>query len=83
MHAATSCDIAIAYLAWCHDFVAAPRADSLQGDVLANTTSVGMAPATSATPVPAAALAGYSLVFDAVYTPLETRLLKVLVERHV
>jgi 3-dehydroquinate dehydratase/shikimate dehydrogenase len=28
------------------------------------------------TPVPAAALAGYKLVFDAVYTPLHTRLLR-------
>lgn len=28
------------------------------------------------TPVPAAALAGYELVFDAVYTPLHTRLLR-------
>ncbi len=59
------------------------HAGTLQADVLANTTSVGMAPAVSETPVPAAALAGYSLVFDAVYTPLDTRLLKVLIERHV
>ena len=51
--------------------------DSLRADVLANTTSVGMAPAVSETPVPAAALAQYPLVFDAVYTPLKTRLLKV------
>ncbi|KAK9845273.1 hypothetical protein WJX81_001847 [Elliptochloris bilobata] len=46
------------------------------GDVLMNTTSVGMAPAADATPVPAAALAGFKLVFDAIYTPLETRLLR-------
>ena len=47
------------------------------GDVLMNTTSVGMAPNADASPVPAAALAGFALVFDAIYTPLETRLLQV------
>ena len=47
------------------------------GDVLMNTTSVGMAPNADASPVPAAALAGFALVFDAIYTPLETRLLRV------
>ena len=46
------------------------------GDVLVNTTSVGMHPLEDETPVPAAALSGYSLVFDAVYTPLQTRLLR-------
>lgn len=47
------------------------------GDVLMNTTSVGMAPNADASPVPATALAGFALVFDAIYTPLETRLLRV------
>ncbi len=46
------------------------------GDVLANTTSVGMAPNDDVSPVPAAALGGFAVVFDAVYTPLETKLLK-------
>lgn len=46
------------------------------GDVLANTTSVGMHPDEEATPVPAAVLSSYDLVFDAVYTPLHTRLLR-------
>lgn len=45
------------------------------GNVLVNTTSVGMHPNGDDTPVPAAALSGYELVFDAVYTPLHTRLL--------
>ena len=97
---------------------------AVRGDVLANTTSVGMHPQASRvghakaesqelrwqcmvppntaltcvllaafatsheqllrsanpqedeTPVPAAALPGFQLVFDAVYTPLHTRLLK-------
>ena len=35
-----------------------------------------MHPLEEETPVPATALSGYSLVFDAVYTPLETRLLR-------
>jgi 3-dehydroquinate dehydratase/shikimate dehydrogenase len=59
---------------------ATPLADlaagAVRGDVLANTTSVGMHPAVDATPVPAAALAGFRLVFDAVYTPRRTRLLR-------
>ena len=57
---------------------------AVRGDVLANTTSVGMASGAvhageegeGETPVPAAALAAYQLVFDAVYTPLHTRLLR-------
>jgi 3-dehydroquinate dehydratase/shikimate dehydrogenase len=48
----------------------------VKGDVLANTTSVGMQPNVDDTPAPASALQGYSVVFDAVYTPLETRLLR-------
>ena len=47
------------------------------GDVLANTTAVGMHPAEGESPVAAEALVGYQLVFDAVYTPLQTQLLKV------
>ncbi|KAI7844252.1 hypothetical protein COHA_002050 [Chlorella ohadii] len=49
---------------------------AVRGDVLANTTSVGMHLQEDETPVPAAALPGFQLVFDAVYTPLHTRLLK-------
>ena len=70
------CSVALKTPAW-RQFLWA-HVDTLQADVLANTTSVGMAPANSETPVSAAALRGYSLVFDAVYTPLETRLLEVL-----
>ena len=46
------------------------------GDVLVNTTSVGMHPHEDETPVPREHLAAYSLVFDAVYNPMETRLLR-------
>ena len=48
----------------------------VSGDVLANSTSVGMQPNVDDTPAPAAVLGGFSVVFDAVYTPLETRLLR-------
>ncbi|KAL9241947.1 hypothetical protein vseg_015998 [Gypsophila vaccaria] len=44
--------------------------------ILANTTSIGMHPKVDETPVPKLVLKHYSLVFDAVYTPKMTRLLK-------
>lgn len=46
------------------------------GMILANTTSVGMQPNFEETPVSKEALRYYSLVFDAVYTPKITRLLR-------
>ena len=49
----------------------------VDGDVLVNTTSIGMQPNTDSTPVPSSALGAYRLVFDAVYTPVETKLLRV------
>jgi 3-dehydroquinate dehydratase/shikimate dehydrogenase len=52
------------------------QAGRVTGDVLGNSTSVGMAPGVEESPVPAAALAGFKLVFDAVYTPRATRLLR-------
>lgn len=45
-----------------------------QADILANATSVGME--SDELPVPADALHGDLVVFDAVYTPLETQLLR-------
>jgi shikimate 5-dehydrogenase len=50
---------------------------SVSADVLVNTTSVGMHPAEDESPVAASALSQFSVVFDAIYTPLETQLLKV------
>ncbi|XP_031407288.1 bifunctional 3-dehydroquinate dehydratase/shikimate dehydrogenase, chloroplastic-like [Punica granatum] len=44
--------------------------------VLANTTSVGMKPNADGTPIPKLALRHYCLVFDAIYTPKDTRLLR-------
>ena len=47
---------------------------ALEWDVLVNTTSVGLR--SDASPVPAAALRHGGVVFDAVYEPAETRLLR-------
>jgi len=45
-------------------------------DVLVNATSVGMSPNTTETPVPAGLLSSGLVVFDIVYNPLRTRLLR-------
>ncbi|MFI5314072.1 MAG: shikimate dehydrogenase [Myxococcota bacterium] len=45
-------------------------------DLLVNATPVGMSPDASSTPAPQAALRPGALVFDTVYRPLETRLLR-------
>jgi shikimate dehydrogenase len=45
-------------------------------DLLVNATSVGMAPDSASTPAPAESLRPGALVFDTVYRPLETRLLR-------
>jgi len=44
-------------------------------DIIVNATSVGMTPATGAIPVPASLLRG-KVVFDAVYNPPVTRMLR-------
>ncbi|KAL6970330.1 hypothetical protein U1Q18_030028 [Sarracenia purpurea var. burkii] len=44
--------------------------------ILANTTSIGMQPKVDETPISKQALRSYALVFDAVYTPKITRLLR-------
>ncbi len=44
--------------------------------LIVNCTSVGMTPHEDETPVPAEALSGAAAVFDTVYTPAETRLLR-------
>jgi shikimate dehydrogenase len=45
-------------------------------DLLVNATSLGMSPDVDSTPVEAAQLRGGATVFDTVYRPLETRLLR-------
>ncbi|MDF1577309.1 MAG: shikimate dehydrogenase [Desulfobulbales bacterium] len=52
----------------------------VRADVLINATSVGMAPDVDKTAVPAEILAGYRVVMDIVYAPLETRLLREAAE---
>jgi len=47
-----------------------------EGMILANTTSMGMYPNVNDTPIPKHALKFYDLVFDAVYAPKVTRLLR-------
>lgn len=47
-----------------------------EADIVVNTTSVGMHPHVLATPLPKAALRKGMVVFDAVYNPPETRLLR-------
>lgn len=44
-------------------------------DILVNTTSVGMAPDTDASPVPKTCLSSHMTVMDIIYTPRTTRLL--------
>ncbi|GFZ19508.1 dehydroquinate dehydratase, putative [Actinidia rufa] len=50
------------------------------GMILANASSVGMQPNSDRTPVSKEALGAYNLVFDAVYTPRDTRLLREAAE---
>ncbi|MCR4290703.1 MAG: shikimate dehydrogenase [Candidatus Scalindua sp.] len=48
----------------------------LDSDILINTTSIGMFPNVDQTPVPDNILKEGMIVFDAVYNPIETRLLR-------
>ncbi len=50
--------------------------DEVSGEVLINCTSVGMSPAIDASPVPSSALHRVAVVFDTIYTPERTRLLR-------
>jgi shikimate dehydrogenase len=69
-----------------HDFGKEPRVLELsfeglasalvRADMLINATAVGMSPNSGETPVPAQLLRPDLVVFDAVYTPIKTRLLK-------
>ncbi len=49
----------------------------VKADVLANATPLGMIPNTGTSSVPAEMLGNFGAVFDAVYTPLQTQILKV------
>ncbi|KAF7022469.1 hypothetical protein CFC21_035215 [Triticum aestivum] len=54
-----------------------------EGTILANATSLGMYPNVDGTPVPKKALRFYDVVFDAVYAPKVTRLLREAKEHGV
>jgi len=54
--------------------------EGIDADVLINASSVGMHPKVGETPIPKEMLAPSMLVFDAVYNPIETRLLKEAAE---
>lgn len=47
-----------------------------KGEVLINTTPIGMWPAVDESPMPADALAECGLVFDLIYRPMQTKLLR-------
>ncbi|KAI5324154.1 hypothetical protein L3X38_033227 [Prunus dulcis] len=57
-----------------------PNIPPEDGMILANTTSIGMQPKVDDTPISKHALRSYSLVFDAIYTPRVTRLLREAAE---
>jgi 3-dehydroquinate dehydratase/shikimate dehydrogenase len=57
------------------DWEAVQRGE-VKADVVANSTSLGMSPKYEETPIPKASIRNFGLVFDSVYTPVETRLLK-------
>ena len=48
----------------------------IEADVIINCTSIGMWPDTDATPLPKTDLSERTIVFDTIYNPLETRLLR-------
>ncbi|GLU07447.1 hypothetical protein SLE2022_244060 [Rubroshorea leprosula] len=51
-----------------------------KGMILANSSAIGMDPNSHQSPIPKESLKAYELVFDAVYTPKNTRLLKEAAE---
>ena len=55
--------------------------DNLDSDILINTTPIGMFPEVNRTPVPENVLKEGMIVFDAVYNPIETKLLRDARER--
>lgn len=56
------------------------RSGKIEAGVLANGTSLGMEPNVDSSPVPKETLQNFELVFDAVYTPKETKLLREAAE---
>lgn len=50
--------------------------DVREADIIINATSVGMTPDDASTPLPQKFIAKHQVVFDSIYVPYETRLLK-------
>ena len=63
------------------DFCPLDEITQLKADCLFHTTPVGMPPLLEQSLVPLEALANFPIVIDAVYTPLETRLLREAKQR--
>lgn len=57
------------------DYLPLGSISRFQGDILINTTPVGMSPHVESSPVPEAVLSAPMIVMDIVYNPLHTRLL--------
>lgn len=53
-----------------------PEIDMIECDIIINTTTIGMRPDVDESPIPKSMLREGMVVFDAVYNPLETRLLR-------
>jgi len=58
------------------DFCGLDEMSAVEPDILVNTTSVGMWPRVGESPVPRGMLRHGMVVFDAVYNPLQTKLLR-------
>lgn len=58
------------------EWVSLTEVETLEGEILINSTSVGMSGASQAVLISPQGLKKYSVVMDIVYAPLETRLLK-------
>ena len=67
-----------AQLAGEYDCESAPlgQLESLDAQLVINCTSIGMHPAVEASPMPARCISGDMIVFDTVYNPVETLLLR-------
>lgn len=59
------------------DFCGLDEMEQYEPDIIINTTSVGMYPEVDRIPVPASLLRKNVIVMDAVYNPIETKLLRI------
>ncbi|MCX7981621.1 MAG: shikimate dehydrogenase [Syntrophales bacterium] len=58
-------------------FASWEQKDTIEGDMIVNTTPVGMYPHTDETPVDASHLSRFNLVVDIIYHPVETKLIRL------